>query len=66
MSQCLKKYFDASAYALLALVDADGSHGEVARIEGPPQRRPQIVEAGQTVSISEEVALYWELQKAIV
>ena len=55
----------ASAYALLVLVDVDGSHGEVAQIGDPPQRRTQIVEGGQIVSISKEVSLCWELQKAI-
>ena len=65
ISASVSEKFGASAYALLVLVDVDGSHGEVAPIGGPPQKRTQIVEGGQTVSISEEVALYWELQKAI-
>ena len=51
-------------YALLVLVDVGGSHGEVARIGGPPQGQTQIVEDEQRVSISEDAALYWELQKA--
>ena len=65
ISASISENFSASAYALLVLVDVDGSHGEVGQIGGPPQRRTQIVDDGQTVSISKEVALYWELQKAI-